>query len=159
MIQRIQSVYLLAACLVCILCMTQPLGFYISNQGGQMAVMNNLFLRYTPQIAIGGLDGTCFNPAPMFVVLLIVSSLSLLDILLFRRRALQMRICNFCIILLVLWYGLYAYFIYSLGNGLEASFRPHWTAALPFCSLVLLYLAFRGILKDEMLVKSLERLR
>ena len=96
---------------------------------------------------------------PMFVVLLIVSSLSFFNIFLFRRRALQMRVCSFCIILLVAWFALYAFYIYKQGNGLEASFRPGWAAALPFCAIVLLYLAFRGILKDEMLVKSLDRLR
>ena len=37
--------------------------------------------------------------------------------------------------------------------------RPHWTAAFPAAALILLYLAFRGILKDEMLVRSLDRLR
>jgi hypothetical protein len=95
----------------------------------------------------------------MFVVLLIVGSLSFFNIFLFRRRALQMRICSFSIILLVAWYALYAFYIYRQGNGLEASFRPGWAAALPFCAIVFLYFAFRGILKDEMLVKSLDRLR
>jgi hypothetical protein len=54
---------------------------------------------------------------------------------------------------------LYAYFIYILGHGLEAHFRPDWEGALPFAALVLLYLAFRGVMRDEMLVRSLDRLR
>jgi hypothetical protein len=159
MIQRIQTVYLFLACVLCILCMTKPVGFYISEQGGQMAVMYNLLLRYTPQLGVSGLQAEHYVTVPMFVVLLIVSSLAFLGIFLFRRRALQMRLCSFCIILLVCWYALYAFYIYKQGNGLEASFRPGWAAALPFCSIVLLYLAFRGVLKDEMLVNSPYRLR
>ncbi len=159
MIQRIQTIYLFLSMVLCILCMTQPVGFYISEQGSQMAVMYNLLLRYTPQMGVTGLQAEHFVTVPLFVVLLIVSSLAFLGIFLFRRRALQMRLCSFCIILLVAWYALYAFYIYRQGHGLEASFRPGWAAALPFCSVVLLYLAFRGILKDEMLVKSLDRLR
>ena len=159
MIQRIQTIYLFLACALCILCMTKPVGFYISEQGSQLAVMFNLLLRYTPQVDVIGLQAEHYVTLPMFVVLLIVSSLAFLGIFLFRRRALQMRLCSFCIILLVGWYALYAFYIYKQGHGLEASFRPGWAAALPFCSIVLLYLAFRGVLKDEMLVKSLDRLR
>ncbi|MBQ7181218.1 MAG: DUF4293 domain-containing protein [Bacteroidaceae bacterium] len=159
MIQRIQTLYLFLACVLCVFCMTQPVGYYFSEQGCQMAVMNNLLLRYTPQLVDTGVQAEHFITVPMFVVLLIVSSLSFFNIFLFRRRALQMRVCSFSIILLVAWYALYAFYIYRQCNGLEASFRPGWAAALPFCAIVLLYLAFRGILKDEMLVKSLDRLR
>ena len=159
MIQRIQTLYLFLACVLCVFCMTQPVGFFISEQGGQMAVMYNLLLRYTPQLGVTGLQAEHFVTVPMFVVLLIVGSLSFFNIFLFRRRALQMRICSFSIILLVAWYALYAFYIYRQGSGLEASFRPGWAAALPFCAIVFLYFAFRGILNDEMLVKSLDRLR
>jgi len=159
MIQRVQTIYLFLACVFSVVCLTQPIGYYITGQGDQMAVMFNLLLRYTPQLGVSGLQADHYVTLPLFVLLVIVATLSLLDILLFRRRALQMRVCSFSIILLVAWYLLYAFYIYKQGQGLEASFRPGWAAAMPFCSLVLLYLAFRGILKDELLVKSLDRLR
>ena len=38
-------------------------------------------------------------------------------------------------------------------------FRPQVWASIPAINAILLYLAFRGILRDEMLVRSLDRLR
>jgi peptidoglycan/LPS O-acetylase OafA/YrhL len=85
--------------------------------------------------------------------------LEFLGIFLFRRRALQMRLCTFCIILLVGWYLALVAFSYILGEGLVGDYRPKMWASIPFVNIVLLYLAFRGILHDEILVKSLDRLR
>ncbi|MCM1371820.1 MAG: DUF4293 domain-containing protein [Bacteroides sp.] len=85
--------------------------------------------------------------------------LELLDIFLFRQRALQMRVCTFCIILLVGWYAVLVAFAYIQCDGLVGTCRPRLWAAIPAVNIILLYLAFRGILHDEMLVKSLDRLR
>jgi hypothetical protein len=46
-----------------------------------------------------------------------------------------------------------------VGEGLVGEFRPKVWAAVPAINSILLYLAFRGILHDEMLVRSLDRLR
>lgn len=85
--------------------------------------------------------------------------LEFMDIFLFRRRALQMRVCTFCIILLVGWYLAMLAFAYIQGDGLVGEYRPKVWAAIPAINAILLYLAFRGILRDEMLVRSLDRLR
>ena len=85
--------------------------------------------------------------------------IELFTIFLFRRRALQMRMCTFCIILLVGWYAAMVAFAYILGEGLVGEFRPQLWASIPAINAILLYLAFRGILRDELLVKSLDRLR
>jgi len=101
--------------------------------------------------------GHNFSPWALFAILVIVTTLTFLDIFLYRRRALQMRVLSLCMVLLV---GYYAYLIFFVimfkGDG---TYTPSVTAALPFVCIVLDYLAFRGILKDEMLVRSLDRLR
>lgn len=159
MIQRIQTLYLLLACILLVVCMCLPIGFFLTDEGERIANLYNLWLRYNPQFIVEGMKGISFRPWALFAILLIASTLGLTNIFLYRRRALQMRICTFLIILLVGWYVVYGAFLYLVGSGLEAHFRPGWTAALPFCGGVLLYLAFRGIMKDEMLVRSLDRLR
>ncbi len=85
--------------------------------------------------------------------------LELLGIFLFRQRALQMRLCIFCIILLVGWYLALVAFAFLLGDGLVGDYRPEVWAAIPAVNAILLYLAFRGILHDDLLVRSLDRLR
>lgn len=153
MIQRIQSLYLLLATILNVYCLSNGIGHFYNDDGESIAEMYNLWLTN----AADGMHN--FYPFALFVVLLIASTLSLLSILLFTRRALQMRVTSFCIILLAGWYACYAAFVYLLCGNMEANFRPHWTAVLPAVSMILLYLAFRGIMKDEMLVRSLDRLR
>ncbi|MBO5676068.1 MAG: DUF4293 domain-containing protein [Bacteroidaceae bacterium] len=99
------------------------------------------------------------HPWALTALMAVTGILEFMGIFLFRRRALQMRLCTFCIILLVGWYAALVAFAYILGDGLVGEFRPQLWAAIPAINAILLYLAFRGILRDEMLVRSLDRLR
>lgn len=99
------------------------------------------------------------HPWALTAIMGLTGVLEFFGIFLFRRRALQMRVCTFCIILLLGWYAALVAFSYILGDGLVGEFRPRPWAAIPAINAILLYLAFRGILHDEMLVKSLDRLR
>lgn len=99
------------------------------------------------------------HPWALTTIMGITGVLEFFDIFLFRRRAVQMRICTFCIILLVGWYIALISFAYIFGDGLVGEYRPQPWAAIPAVNAILLYLAFRGILRDEMLVRSLDRLR
>jgi hypothetical protein len=99
------------------------------------------------------------HPWALTAIMGLTGFIELFTIFLFRRRALQMRMCTFCIILLVGWYAAMVAFAYILGEGLVGEFRPQLWASIPAINAILLYLAFRGILHDELLVKSLDRLR
>ena len=159
MIQRIQTLYLLLATVLAVVCMASCIGYYFLEDGERVGQLFNL------GCWLCSLDGSYLSTKggswALFVILLIESTLSLLNIFLFKYRALQMRVCTFCMILLVGWYATYGFFVwYFLGSfQSEASFKVSVWASLPLVSLILLYLAFRGILKDEKLVRSLDRLR
>ncbi len=99
------------------------------------------------------------HPWALTTVMGISGVLELLGIFMFRQRALQMRVCTFCIILLVGWYAMLVGFAYLYGDGLVGDYRPRLWAAIPAINAILLYMAFRGILHDELLVRSLDRLR
>ena len=153
MIQRIQTLYLIAAFALCIGCLCKPVAHFTIHEGlGNTADMYNLWL------VSEGRHEFYFCPV-MMGILIITALLVFLDIWLYRHRASQMRLAVFCMILLVAWYIAYGIICHVLSTSLHASWRPHWTAALPAAALILLYLSFRGILKDEMLVRSLDRLR
>ncbi len=152
MIQRIQTLYLLAAFVLCIGCLCTPIAHFSINEGMEKVDMYNLWL------VSEGEHFFSFCPV-MMGILVITSALVFINIWLFKHRALQMRVCTFCMILLVAWYIAYGVISHMLCAEMQAAWRPHWTAALPAAALILLYLAFRGILKDEMLVRSLDRLR
>lgn len=128
MIQRIQTLYLLACC-----------------------------VSYAACVALEVADVN--HPWALTVIMCICAVLVFVDIFLFRRRALQMRVCSFCIILSLGWYAVFAALAFLLGDGLVGIYRPRPWAAIPLVNVILLYLAFRAILKDELLVRSLDRLR
>lgn len=156
MLQRIQTVYLLLAFALCIVCLCLPVAHLTPADSYGMSTIDvfNLW------ISCEGAHIFWYCPV-MMGILVIATALIFLDVWLYRQRALQMRLCSFSMILLVAWYIAYGVIIYMMlhtGNAPE-SWRPHWSAALPAVALVLCYLAFRGILKDEMLVRSLDRLR
>jgi len=157
MIQRIQSLYLMLATILVVVCMASCIGYYISDEEGRVGKLFNLFCESYEE-GHPARRGTVFS---LFIILLIESTLSFLNIFLFKYRALQMRVCTFCMILLVGWYAAYAFFAWYFLDAFQAnvSFKVSVWASLPFVSLILLYLAFRGIFKDEKLVRSLDRLR
>ena len=152
MLQRIQTLYLLAAFALCIGCLCSPVAHFMVSESMEKVDMYNLWL------VSEGQHMFYFCPV-MMGILVITATLAFFDIWLFKRRALQMRLATFCMTLLVAWYIAYGVICYMLSAGMPATWRPHWTTALPAASFILFYLAFRGILKDEMLVRSLDRLR
>jgi hypothetical protein len=160
MIQRIQSLYLLIATVLTVVCMSSCIGYFFSEDGELVGKLYNLGCRYLTDNGRYVLSAQGGSWA-LFVILLIESTLSFLNIFVFKYRALQMRVCSFCMILLAGWYPVYAFFVWYLPDTFQtvASFRVTAWASLPLVSLILLYLAFRGILKDERLVRSLDRLR
>lgn len=153
MLQRIQTIYLLAALALCIGCLCSPIAHFLVTGTGEPVRMYNLWLTDAQGAHL-------FSYCPVLMALLLITSTALVfDIFLFARRALQMRLATFCIILLASWCIAYGILVYLLAGEMQATWRPHWTAALPPAALIFAYLAFRGIHRDEMLVRSLDRLR
>lgn len=153
MIQRIQTIYLFAAMLLCIGCLCTPVARFTVLHSGEEVVMYNLWLASEQ-------SGHCFSYCPVMLGILAIATVTfMVNIFLFSRRALQMRLATLCMILLAAWYVVYGLMCYHVASGIGATWRTTWTAALPASALVLAYLAFRAILKDELLVRSLDRLR
>ena len=96
----------------------------------------------------------------LFALTIVISLLALLTIFLFKKRILQIRICVFNAILMLGFYGLFAFFYWDLGNQKEIfSLSLKIAFSFPLISLILDYLAIRNIGADEALVRSLDRLR
>lgn len=162
MIQRIQTIYLLAAFALCIGCLCLPIAHFIpDDERGWLAELFGVYSQvdmYNLWLVSEGKHVFYYCPVLMGI-LVITTSLVFIDIWLFKHRALQMRVATFCMILLVFWYIAYGIICYLGISPIFTLIHPHWAASLPFAALIMLYLAFRGILKDEMLVRSLDRLR
>ncbi len=152
MIQRIQSIYLFLAAVACVACMSMGIGRFYTDEGEGIARMYNLWLTYT-----GG--HVSLYPWALFGIMLVCATVLLVSIFLFRKRMRQVRLCVFCLALQVGWYIAYGGLVWYRMSQMGAQFRPEWPAALPAIALVLTWLAMRGITRDELLVRSLDRLR
>ncbi len=151
MIQRVQSLYLLLSAALGVVCLCRPVGHFLSGDSLFSATLYNLWVSTS--------EGShSFSPWALFALLVIACALTFLNIFLFRYRALQMRVTSLCMILLAGYYAYYAFQVWA--HTVEPlSFRPTVAAALPFVCIILDFLAFRATLKDELLIRSLDRLR
>lgn len=151
MIQRIQSIYLLLAAILLVTAMCLPIGNFIAPNGATYEFMN---------LHINMPDGTSYTaPWGMFAILILSTIICLGNILLFRNRILQVRLCLFSGILLIGYYLCFLFFMFILQEKLEATYYLGWALCLPLIALIFDYLALRAIGKDELLVRAADRLR
>lgn len=144
MIQRIQSIYLF---LVVVLMAFVALCPY--------AVMGGI----TFDFCSFGLSSTQGGLVKGFLFLLVVLSvlLPLIAIFLYRKRMVQLRLCTIEFVLLFITQ---IFIVFSLWNTIgTAGVKYHVTAVFPIISMLLTWLAMRGITKDEVLVRSQDRIR
>ncbi len=155
MIQRIQTLYLLAATVIMVILCLTPLATYSNGVGFfQLSSMGIVDQAGTELVSTGYL---------LFLMAL-TTILPFVAIFLFKRRMLQLRLCVVDMILALgtlIISGVYFY----LGRrefveGIEgASATLSVTIGLPVFVILLNLLAVRAIFRDEMLVKSLDRIR
>lgn len=91
----------------------------------------------------------------MLAVLIVTVIMALGNIFLYKNRKRQALVALCTMFLIVLWYVLLA----VRNRNLAGSVQLHWQDALPMLAVLLLFLARQGIIKDEKLVRSLDRIR
>jgi len=123
----------------------------------QTIVFNSLSIK---KIAGNDVTEKYKNTFPLFTLVLITSICSFLNIFLFSRRIMQIRICILSVVLLLLL--LILMFIYYSSTKSSFDFIHHAfriPAIFPFLGIILNFMAYRAIHHDELLVNSYNRLR
>lgn len=152
MIQRIQTLYLFAAAALMVTALLTPLAYFAAGT-------DEYTLRAFSLSGSGMTQSTIY----MGIVMALAAAVPLVNIFLFKRRMLQIRLCAVELVLLlgsVAFIGIYYYLSARMIS--QAEFHAHGfriAAVFPLVALVLDYLAMRAIFKDELLVKSLDRIR
>ena len=148
MIQRIQSVFLLIAAILCGITVFAPLAWFGAE--GEMAVLHAFVLE----------QGASSEAMPVWtgILLVITTLLPAVTIFLFKHRMLQVRLCITEAILCIGALVMMAYTYFSMGSE-AASQGVKPAIALPAVALVFVLLAAKAIFRDEMLVRSLDRIR
>jgi len=155
MIQRIQSVYLLAASVLMSVMLFQPLAEIAADGRGIYSVWSRGWY-----LTGGGEVELAMATWPVFILVGVLALLPLINIFLYRKRKLQLRISVYSIILAFGLIGLiYYYFVIGFRQLDDPAFAIRFPLLVPVIFIILIYLAFRGIRKDEILVRSLDRIR
>lgn len=155
MIQRIQSVYLLLTTILSLLFLNGSFLSFVNKTGD---VVNIGFTNIVRSIQ-GQAPEIIGKILPLTILVILVAVLALTTIFLFKNRKLQLLLSGIltgliCVLLLVSFY-----YSYSVMSKYDASLVPGVKMALPFLQLIFSVLAYRGIKKDDQLVKSYDRLR
>jgi hypothetical protein len=155
MIQRVQSLYLLLTTLLSGLFLNGNFLKFINTEG------SGIIVNFTGIYKVTGDKGFDLieKLLPLSVLFILIPVISVLAILLYKNRKLQLIITLILIIISILIIAVSFFYGISLINSYHVSFVPGIKVFVPFLILVLAILAYRGIKKDEALVKSNDRLR
>lgn len=152
MIQRKQSLFILAAVVLSIICLCLPLGTF-GGDAANSATAYNLWLSNQA-------GQKFFTTWPLFAILLPSVALGIYSIFLYHNRIVQARLCTFNLLLLVGWYVVFSVFGNVLGGeSAGMAFSPSWSSALPAFAIVFYFMARKAILADEKLVRDADRIR
>lgn len=151
MIQRKQTLFLVLAIILSITCLCMPIGILEPIGMCIPTVIWNL------GTVVPG-SGVQFSNWPLFAFLAVSVVLEITAIFTYHRRMLQAKLCSWSIVLCLAWY---AYFAFSILNGFGKSFTFHlqFAACLPLVAIIALVLARRGVIQDEKLIRSADRIR
>jgi hypothetical protein len=152
-VQRVQTLYLLMVTVLVSMTAVLPLVDLIGNDK-KVYYQNALGVFET--IGEGAkVDGT-FS---LQLILLLVVILVAIAIFSFRNRIFQLRVSYVCAALIALFYALFFLYETSIQTAFNAVANYRIALALPSVALILIWLAIKGIKRDEELVKSLNRIR
>lgn len=155
MIQRIQTIYLLAVVILSVFVLFSPIAELINKVDGLIYMVDFKGISLvqptgnTLESRIWALDS----------VSLVVPVLALITILSFKNRLKQIRLTIINMIFMLSFYVFMALYLWPACERLHADWHLRIVAVFPLVNLILSYLAIRSIGKDEKLIKSLDRLR
>ena len=155
MIQRIQSAYLLLTSLLSALFLTGNI-LTLKRESGPNIMMN---IMDAWQVSGAGGSEIIQNQTPALIILVLIILLSIITIFFYKKRKLQMKLSLCVIVLIIAFIGIVLLYTISVINKLQATIIPGYKMFVPVLMLLSVILAYRGIRRDERLVKSYDRLR
>lgn len=149
MIQRVQTLYLLAVAALMAFAAFATLGTFYGD--GQEVILRSFGVT-------DAATGEGFRTLPLAILVGISALLPFVNIFLYKNRWLQLRLCFAETVLLLGSQGFIVFYILRCAAS-SATWKFGVPAAFPLAALVLTILAIRSIVRDDRLVKSLDRLR
>lgn len=153
MIQRIQTLFLLLALILTAMLFYSPIAEILEGEQHLLVFKcTGLYNAENEEIII--------KTVPLIILLAVITLLYIVAIFLYKRRVLQSRICMLNILLLIGLAGLLFYYLTFVLRKIDMAGSSFKMAAVyPVICVILTYLAYRRIRKDELLVRSADTIR
>ncbi len=157
MIQRKQSIFLFLSAVFLSLDLFFPLASFIGDKDS--------IVLYVYKIVSLVPDSTMPYNSNFILPLLILVLLSIIIILgtifIYKNRKAQMKMVKLALLFVVIFIGIFfLYYVNALEQYTDGVAQYNYIgSSAPLLALVFLVLAYRGILQDEKLVRSADRLR
>lgn len=156
MIQRKQSVYLLIAFIAMVLNFIFPVATFGS---GDLQITYYIYKVINSSNATVAIDTMILAPGAAFAGVIALGSL--ITIFLYRNRILQAKIVRMLVLFMLAHIGLlFFYSIPALETLSDEQVNYDYVGiSMPLVAFIMLILAVKGIMSDEKLVRSADRLR
>lgn len=151
MIQRIQSIYLFFALTMMVLPFFIPYAEVIGQYGEVYQLTGQGIFAQGGQL----LEYTY----PTLIILGVSALLSLVTIFLYKKRLLQLRLSVINLFLMLGSVALMAYYLFHFHQSEPGLIQYDFGFVFPVIAFILTILAFRAIKKDELLIRSADRIR
>ena len=150
MIQRIQTLYLLAVVILGTVLIWLPVVQLVTPEEAEILQVWEL----------GALGGAPLQGVwGLLLTTILIPFLAFLDIFLYKKRILQARLNIFLVMLCLGYYGVLALYIWLAKMSMNVEWHILPYASFPLICMVLTLMATRRILKDEALVRAADRIR
>ena len=159
MLQRVQTVYMLAAAVAILMLLLFPLAtFMLPDATYSMTALGLTSL--TPEVPFDRMNWA------LLALVVVMMALPLVAIFMYRNRKRQLRVLIYTAVLYVVYYGFYFFECHHYATSLAAAStgaaqvaHNYVMLAMPALGVFCCVMAMRGVIFDEALVRSLERLR
>ena len=136
---------------ITIACLCLPLGYFEPKGMGLNAEMFNLWIKH-PE------GGVSMTSSVLLAIQVLTASIGVWAIVGFRNRPRQAKLCVVNMLLLIIWYALAAFYTLHVGYR-DYSFHADLAICFPLIAIILYWMARRGVLADEKLVRAADRIR
>ena len=155
MIQRIQSLYLFLTTLLSLLFLKGSFLTFIDKSGSVIKVAFRGIIRDA-----GGQGFELTEKLfPISALIILIPVISLVTIFIFKNRKIQLLLSLSVIVLISGLIIVSVYYSWFVITEYRAEIVPVFKMVVPVIMLILAVLAYKGIRKDELLIKSYDRLR
>ena len=152
MIQRIQSLFLLGAVLLCVILIYVPVYELIPETVNVSTDNSSLVGPVTTTFTI-------FNSPILVITNAVIGAFALIAIFLFKNRNLQIRLTNLALVIDCILIGLLFFAADTSSSTYHSKVHYLYGSYIPVIMAIFLFVAIRYIKRDENLVRSADRLR